>query len=116
MRAFGFTIRIKVVGDNGSIEHSELTYHEALLMIGSTKKKPGRTSPRSIEGGNTQALMLFVDNVDAHCAHARAAGAKILSEPTDVDYGQEYWADRCYEAEDLEGHRWWFAQRIRDPK
>ena len=29
------------------------------------------------------------------------------------DYGEEYWEDRTYECADLEGHRWWFCQRIR---
>jgi uncharacterized glyoxalase superfamily protein PhnB len=29
------------------------------------------------------------------------------------DYGEDYWADRGYEAMDPEGHRWWFAQRLR---
>jgi uncharacterized glyoxalase superfamily protein PhnB len=44
----------------------------------------------------------------------RPRGAKITSEPTTVDYGAEWWSDRGYEAEDLEGHRWHFAQRVRE--
>lgn len=56
--------------------------------------------------------MVYVDDVDDHCAKARAAGAKILQEPADHDYGQGHWCDRCYEAEDPEGHRWWIAQRL----
>jgi uncharacterized glyoxalase superfamily protein PhnB len=66
-----------------------------------------------IKGANTQGLFLYVDDIDAHCERARAAGAKVLTEPKVSDYGEEYWADRGYEAEDPEGHRWWFAQRIR---
>jgi uncharacterized glyoxalase superfamily protein PhnB len=58
-------------------------------------------------------MMVFVDDVDAHCERARAAGATITSEPTTTDHGEEYWADRTYEVEDIEGHRWWFAQRMR---
>ena len=53
---------------------------------------------------------------DAHCARARAAGAKIHQEPKTTDYGEDYWADRSYEAEDPEGHRWWITQRVREPK
>jgi uncharacterized glyoxalase superfamily protein PhnB len=56
---------------------------------------------------------LFVDDVDAHCARARAAGAIVTTEPQTTDYGDEYWADRTYEATDLEGHHWWFIQRVR---
>ena len=44
----------------------------------------------------------------------RAAGVRILSEPQTTEYGEDYWVDRTYEAEDLEGHCWWFMQRGRD--
>ena len=57
--------------------------------------------------------MVFVDNADAHCAQARAAGARIVAEPEDHDYGDEYWTDRSYGAVDPEGHLWWFSQRVR---
>jgi uncharacterized glyoxalase superfamily protein PhnB len=57
-----------------------------------------------------------VDDVDAHCEQARAAGAKIIDEPTTTDYGEEYWSDRTYRVEDPEGHHWFFMQRMREPK
>ena len=60
--------------------------------------------------------MLFVDDVDTHCAKARAAGAVIFNEPAVHDYGEDYWADRSYGAIDSEGHHWWFTQRLRGPK
>jgi uncharacterized glyoxalase superfamily protein PhnB len=116
-RAFGFEVRIKVEGQDGSIEHSELVFAEGLVMVGGTRARfPYRRSPRSIDGGNTQNMMVYVDDVEAHCARARAAGAEVVSEPSTVDYGEEYWEDRGYEAEDLEGHHWWFVQRLRNPK
>src|SRR5579863_1386320 len=80
-RAFGFEVRLKVEGDNGRIEHSELVYGEAVVMVAQSGIRPSRpkfprgASPRSLEGANTQSLMLYVDNVDEHCARARAAGA-----------------------------------------
>jgi uncharacterized glyoxalase superfamily protein PhnB len=117
-RAFDFEVRLKVVGEGGRIEHSELTYGEGLIMIGGTEAKAGRPpmpskSPRSLGGANTQTLCIFVDDAEAHCAHARAAGAKILEEPFTSDYGDDYWSDRSYRAEDPEGHQWWFMQRLR---
>jgi uncharacterized glyoxalase superfamily protein PhnB len=112
-KAFGFKVRLKVEGEGGEIVHSELEYGDGLFMPGSAARRTGRVSPRSIEGKNTQSMMVFVDDCDAHCAHARASGAKILAEPESHDYGEEYWTDRTYEAEDLEGHRWWFTQRLR---
>ena len=119
--AFGFEVRIKVEGEGGRIEHSELTVNEGLIMVGGTDGTPGRPpvpcrSPKSIQGANTQSLCIIVDDADAHCARARAAGAKITSQPQTVDYGEEYWSDRSYRAEDPEGHQWWFIQRVRDQK
>lgn len=109
--AFGFAVRIKIEGDDGAIHHSELTYGTALLMVSSAT---GRScSPRDLDGRSTAALFLYVDDVDAHCLHAKAAGAEIVSEPKDSDYGPGYWTDRGYEARDCEGHRWYFAQRLR---
>jgi uncharacterized glyoxalase superfamily protein PhnB len=73
--------------------------------------RPGMQSPRSLGGANTQSLFAYVDDVDAHFARARASGARIVSEPSKRDYDD--WEDRTYETLDLEGHRWWFAQRMR---
>jgi uncharacterized glyoxalase superfamily protein PhnB len=119
-KAFGFEIRLKVEGQNGRIEHAELAYGEGLIMIGDAKRETRpewtfRKSPRSAGGANTQNMMVYVDDVEAHCQRAREAGAKIASEPKTTDYGEEYWTDRGYEAEDPEGHHWWFYQRLRDP-
>lgn len=59
--------------------------------------------------------MIYVDDVLAHCEHARAAGARVVLEPVLQDYGPAYWADRCYGALDLDGHLWWFCERVRNP-
>lgn len=115
-QAFGFEVRLKVEGEGGRIEHSELEFGEGLIMVGSTGGRPDRTfckSPRLLGGANTQGLCLCVDDVDAHCARARAAGADITMEPEVHDYGEEYWADRVYEAVDPEGHHWFFMERVR---
>ena len=117
--AFGFELRLKVEGEGGRIEHSELTYGEGVVMVGDTKKAekfPYMRAPSQIGGGNTQNLMVYVDDVEAHFAHAKAAGAKIDKEPTTTDYGEEYWTDRSYGCEDVGGHHWWFAQRMRSSK
>lgn len=110
-RAFGFSVRLLVRGQDGRVEHSELEYGDGLVQVGQTGRRPWCTSPNSA-GGNTQSQCVFVDDVDAHCAHARANGAVIATEPMTVDYGSEYWSDRNYEAVDPEGHHWWFIQRL----
>ena len=121
-RAFGFDVRLKIEGDHGRIEHSELAYGDGLIMVGQAGVNPRRpgltfpTSPRSVAGANTQSLMLYVDDVEAHCARARAAGATIFAEPEVHDYGPDHWSDRSYGAVDPEGHHWWFTQRLRNPQ
>lgn len=123
-RAFGFEVRLKIEGAGGRIEHSELSFGpDGLIMVASSGgEKEGRpergvfVSPRSAAGKNTQSLCISVDDVDAHCEKSRAAGAQIIHEPATQDYGEDYWADRTYEARDPEGHYWWFMQRVRDPK
>jgi uncharacterized glyoxalase superfamily protein PhnB len=114
--AFGFEIRLKVEGEGGRIEHSELVLDGGLIMVGEAGGK-GRThhkAPAEVGGGNTQNMFAYVDDIAAHLARARAAGATIVSELRDSDHGEDYWADRSYECEDLGGHRWWFAQRLSD--
>ena len=115
-KAFGFEVRLRVDGEGGRVEHSELTIGDGMVMVGSVGKHALRQSPRSIGGVNTQSLMVFVADADAHCEKARAAGARIVMPPKTTDYGEDYWADRTYEAEDPEGHRWWMVQRVRGPK
>ena len=120
--AFGFEVRLKVEGEGGRIKHSELVFGEGVIMVASAGGKSERPSPlpckspRALGGANTQSLCIYVDDADAHCKRARAAGAKIAEEPTTTDYGEEYWSDRGYRAEDLEGHHWFFVQRVRDQK
>jgi uncharacterized glyoxalase superfamily protein PhnB len=50
-----------------------------------------------------------VDDARAHCERARAAGARIVMEPTDFEYGE-----RQYAAEDPAGHRWTFSETLAD--
>jgi uncharacterized glyoxalase superfamily protein PhnB len=116
--AFGFEVRVKIEHE-GRIAHSQLTFDGGMIMIGSAGGAPPRperagcVSPRSVEGRNTQRLCAFVDDADAHCERARAAGAIIAAEPKTEDHGPDYWADRTYEAIDPEGHHWFFIQRVR---
>jgi uncharacterized glyoxalase superfamily protein PhnB len=118
-KAFGFEVIIKVEGEGGRIEHSELGFGGGLIMVSeaeSNTRFPYRRTPSAIGGANTQNLMVYVDDIAAHLARARAAGATIAAEPKDSDYGEDYWTDRSYEAVDIGGHHWWFAERLRTGK
>ena len=117
--AFGFEVRLKVDGEGGVVVHSELTFGDGLIMVSTSVATSGKPdseyqhSPNEIGGANTQCLFTYVDDVEAHCERARKGGAAIVKEPTTTDYGDDYWVDRGYNARDLEGHYWYFAQRLR---
>jgi uncharacterized glyoxalase superfamily protein PhnB len=102
------------------IEHGEewdytmlawLRAGDGVVMIGHANAEVHRIhSPKTI-GNTTVQMMVFVHDVDAHYAHAVAAGADITMEIEDAFYGE-----RRYEATDPEGHRWHFAERFEDIK
>jgi uncharacterized glyoxalase superfamily protein PhnB len=105
-RAFGLRERLRVPTEEGRVSHAELELDGSLLMLG--EPGPDYQAPRS--AGTRHAIVhVYVDDVDAHFARARDAGATILEEPADQPYG-----DRRYAAEDPEGHQWFFAQHVRD--
>jgi uncharacterized glyoxalase superfamily protein PhnB len=60
--------------------------------------------PASRDAVTRQGIYVVVADCDAHCARARTAGAVILREPQDEDYG-----GRGYTCRDLEGHVWSFG-------
>jgi uncharacterized glyoxalase superfamily protein PhnB len=111
-KAFGFEVRLLVESGGGKVAHSEIVYGEGLLMVAGSGSRPFFKSPGQA-GGNTQSLMIFVDDLDAHYARAKAHGAEIFQEPKVSDYGEEYWTDRSYGAIDPGGHHFWFVQRIK---
>jgi uncharacterized glyoxalase superfamily protein PhnB len=107
-KAFGFETRITMPGPDGKLVHAEMQLREAVVMMGPTSEERGTRSPRDL-GAVNQSLYVYVDDVDAHCARARAAGAQIVSEPEDM-----FWGDRMYYTVDSEGHHWNFAQHVKE--
>jgi uncharacterized glyoxalase superfamily protein PhnB len=62
------------------------------------------TPPRDTGGVGTQSAYVIVEDADAHYARAKAAGAEIVMEIEDQDYG-----GRLYSCRDPEGHLWNFG-------
>ena len=104
--AFGFERRLVVPGDGGGIAHAQLRCGAGMVMLGSVGRgEHDRWLVQPIDaGGATQAPYVIVDDVDAHCARARAAGAEIVMAPADQDYG-----GRLYACRDPERHLWNFG-------
>jgi uncharacterized glyoxalase superfamily protein PhnB len=111
-RAFGFETAMLIMGRSGVYRadefHAEMRFGDGAVMIGGEWTESLK-SPRSAGGITSQTVHVHLEaDIDAHWARARAAGATILAEPSDQFYG-----DRTYRAQDLEGHIWSFAQTVR---
>ena len=106
-RAFGFEKHLVVPDDDEGVAHAQLRFGNGMIMLGSTRTDAyGRMirQPVDIGGAETQAPYLIVEDVDAHCEQARAAGAAIVIEPEDQSYG-----GRLYACRDIEDHLWTFG-------
>lgn len=107
-KAFGFERTLVVTNPDGSLGHAEMRFGDGVIHIGSQWAE-FIASPAEVGNKNTQTIHIQLQrDIDAHCAHARAAGATILQEPADEFYG-----DRTYRARDPEGHVWTFGQTVR---
>jgi len=102
-RAFGFTRRLVVPGPGGTVRHAELSLGPGVIMVSSPRPESGRVGPQSLSAVH-QTLSVQVDDPDQHFARAKEAGAVILQELADEDYGS-----RGYMAKDPEGHQWYFG-------
>ncbi len=102
-RAFGFKERAhaRLTGNGFCLAWMEIG--DGLLSL-TTSGGHGIRSPHS-DGRMSQSLKVYVDNVDAHYARSKAAGAEIIEEPQD-----RFWGGRMYRARDHEGHAWEFSQ------
>lgn len=108
--AFGFE-RHAVYRDEADpkiVHHAQLVRDGQMIML-ATAADSEWTAAASMKtpaeaGGNTVSLYVVLDDVDAHCERARAAGARIIREPREEDYG-----GRGYGALDCEGYGWSFG-------
>jgi uncharacterized glyoxalase superfamily protein PhnB len=99
-RAFGFE-RLQVhEGENGGVAHAELRFGDEVVMFGSTSEG----DPRFNQGVGRTTVYLVIGDPDALYERATGAGAEIVMEPTDQDYGSRDFAVR-----DPEGNIWSFG-------
>jgi PhnB protein len=103
IKAFGFE-EVMRMEEGGVVNHAELRLGDDSIMLGD----PGADYEGPNKADHRTALVhVYVDDVDAHFGRAKAAGAEIVMEPTDQEYG-----DRRYDAKDPEGQLWSFATSL----
>jgi uncharacterized glyoxalase superfamily protein PhnB len=115
VEAFGFE-EVERYEDERTVTHVTLRLGEGIVFLGNPG--PEYRGPRKLAATCEAARRMLetpyvvdgvfveVDDIDAHHERARAAGATILSELE----GNPGVGQRQYRAEDIEGHRWMFAQ------
>jgi uncharacterized glyoxalase superfamily protein PhnB len=105
--AFGFEKQTVLADDNGAPLYVQLTFGRVMLMLAPVRPSPidkYMKQPDEIGGAETQSGYYVVSDADAHCARAKAAGAAIILEIEDDDFG-----GRTYTCRDPEGHIWTFG-------
>jgi uncharacterized glyoxalase superfamily protein PhnB len=106
-KAFGFEKHFVLPGDDGTIVHAQLTFGNGMIMLGSERESEFDTvqkPPSALGGAVSQSPYIIVEDADTHYARAVAAGAEIVMEIKDQDYG-----GRGYSCRDPEGHVWNFG-------
>lgn len=101
---FGFEKILVVPNEDGTIAHAQLGFGNGMIMLGSVVDSEfGRLikQPDEIGGAETQSAYLVVADADVLYEKAKAAGAEIVMEIKDEDYG-----GRGFSCRDLEGRLW----------
>lgn len=103
---FGFARQAVYANPDGTIAHAQLVLGGGMIMLGSVTSEPTEwrkliKQPNDIGGFETQSPFVMVANADAVYARAKAAGATIVLDIKDEDYG-----GRGFSCRDLEGHLW----------
>ncbi len=96
--AFGLERTAAFETPDGTLMHAEMRFGGCYMMLGTAAEERSGPTP----AGN--GIYLVVEDVDAHCERARAAGAEIVLAPEDTDFGT-----RQYRARDLDGYEWSFG-------
>jgi uncharacterized glyoxalase superfamily protein PhnB len=98
-RAFGFEEVMVVPGPDGTIAHAEMRLGDGMIMLGSD-----RDDRFGSHSGAGWIYVAIEGDVDAHHQRAVAAGAEVVMEPADTDYGS-----RDHSVRDPEGNLWSFG-------
>jgi uncharacterized glyoxalase superfamily protein PhnB len=106
-KAFGFTKHAVYENEQGGVEHAQLTFGNGMVMLGEVRDNAfGQhiAQPDEIGGRETQCACVTVTNCKSHYEQAKAAGAVIVDDYAEKDYG-----GAGYSCHDPEGHLWYFG-------
>jgi len=99
--AFGFERHAVYENDQGAVEHAQLAHGSGMVMLSTEPEVDERGWGKHAGQG---WIYVVVEDSDVHYAQAKGAGAEIIRELEDQDYGS-----RDYTARDPEGNLWSFG-------
>jgi uncharacterized glyoxalase superfamily protein PhnB len=103
--ALGFEKHAVYMGEGNSVMHSELTFGNGMIMLGSASNcseySKYAAMPGEVGGRETRSISLIVSDCDAAYAQAKAAGAEMVFELEEKDYG-----GKAFTCRDPEGYHW----------
>jgi uncharacterized glyoxalase superfamily protein PhnB len=104
-RVFGFERVAVYEGPAGTVAHAEMRAGKGMIMLGSSRVERSIQKPAGIDDVDQGIYIALPDaDIDTHYQRAKSAGAVILREIEDTDYGS-----REYSAIDPEGYWWSFG-------
>jgi len=107
-RIFGAVEKMRMPSPGGKVGHAEITIGDSIIMLADEYPDMNWLSPQTI-GGTPVTIMIYVEDVDAFCNRATAAGATVRRPLADQFYG-----DRSCTLTDPFGHTWTFATHKED--
>jgi uncharacterized glyoxalase superfamily protein PhnB len=107
-RAFGAKEKFRMAGPDGRVMHAEIQVGDSRIMLTDEMPEQGAKSPAAL-GGSPASIFLYVRNVDAAFAKAKAAGATVASPVQDM-----FWGDRYGRLRDPFGYEWQIATHKED--
>jgi PhnB protein len=100
-RAFGAQERgTRVLNADGTVGHAEVELGDSVVMM--FDAQPGWPDLPA-------HLRVYVDDVQATVDHAVAAGARVVTRPTELAFGE-----RVARVRDPQGHLWWIHERVEE--
>lgn len=106
VRVFGFGQGELARNPEGVVVYGAVQAGDGEFWLHAESQEHSLVSPKNL-GGATGTMAVMVDDVDEHHRRAVAAGANVVYEPVDQDYGY-----REYSAIDCEGHLWSFMKEL----
>ncbi|UVK36479.1 VOC family protein [Mesorhizobium sp. AR10] len=101
--AFDFSVRARF-GEGDVVHHAELTFRSSMIMLGTARDDKFGQMVGAPGSGGGRAIYVAVADADAAFARAKSAGADILEELVDRNYGS-----REFICRDPEGNVWSFG-------